>query len=63
MGTPITYAYQWLRDGSAVAGQSGTTSSLSVTLPKAQTTKGEEWSLSVTAQSGTPDTQFGDSDQ
>ena len=53
-GDTITYAYQWLRDGSAVAGQSGTTTGLSVTLPKAQTTKGEEWSLSVTAQSGTP---------
>ena len=25
-GDAITYAYQWLRDGSAVAGQSGTTS-------------------------------------
>ena len=31
-GDAVSYAYQWLRDGSPVAGQSGTTTALSVTL-------------------------------
>ena len=53
-GDAVTYAYQWLRNGSAVAGQSGTTTSLSTILSRAQTTKGEQWSLSVAARSGSP---------
>ena len=62
-GDALTYAYQWLRDGSAVAGQSGTTSSLSVTLPKAQTTKGEKWSLKRYGSVGHAHAQFGDDDE
>ena len=53
-GDAVSYAYQWLRDGIAVAGQSGTTSGLSTMLPRAQTTRGDRWSISVTAQSGSP---------
>ena len=51
-GDPLSYAYEWTRDGSSFTGASDAVDYLSSTVSSADTTEGESWTCDVNADDG-----------